>query len=304
VEDISVPARAAGNEISIHQGSGMVYGGKIKIEANVDLSKNQWEMDTKISGLDIGKAAESFLAQGAIVGSADVNVKAKGNFGTLMMMFANGDFRTSEGYLHEFDVLKNMTNDGRVSFQEARGSFYWDGGELWLNPGTQATAKPGDFLYKYLAVNGSMGLKDKGLGLNFNGRFNIRALGMILGSLRGLFQLMTGSLTGGGQIVRQAVGKMVGIDERDFQDVSFQLKGGWKELQLLNLKIDKPLEGYLPFRASDSDPEGKEDSRRIQFNIKIPTGSGGSEDGENARDQFKRQLLDNLLNWPIERRTP
>ena len=45
-------------------------------------------------------------------------------------------------------------------------------------------------------------------------------------------------------------------------------------------------------------PDRKENDRKIQFNIKIPTGPGG-EDGEDAGDQFKRQLLDNLLNWSL-----
>jgi hypothetical protein len=220
-----------------------------------------------------------------------------------MMAFANGDFRAGEGYLHEFDVLKSIADDGRVSFEEIRGSFFWDGGNLWLNPGSQATAKPGDALYKYLAVNGPMGLNNRTLGLDFNGRFNVQALNTVLGALRGLFQLTTGTLTGGGQLVRQAVGRMVGITDRDFQDVSFQLRGSWDELQLLNLKIDKPLEGYLPIRTSDSLPTHREDNRKIKFNIKIPTGPGG-EDEENAQDQFKRQLLDNLLNWTIDSDIP
>ncbi|MCL2009145.1 MAG: hypothetical protein FWG71_01195 [Synergistaceae bacterium] len=304
VKDIHIPISVSGDMAVIHQASGKAYDGEITADGGVDLSKQQWGMNARVSGIDMGKAVRPFLEQGEIVGSADINLRVRGDYGILMMMFANGDFRTSEGYLREFDALKRITDDGSVSFQEARGSFFWDGGELWLNPGTQATAKPGDVLYRFLSVNGSMGLKEKGLNLNFQGRFNVQALDTLISGLRGLFQLTTGSLaaTGGRQFITQTVGRMVGLAERDFQNVSFQLRGDWSGLQLLNLKIDKPLENFIPFRASDSLPERRdmENDKRIQFNIKIPTGSGGGADDEGARDQFMRQLLDNLLNWAID----
>ena len=300
-EEISIPIHMANGRVAIHQASGMAYGGKITINADVDLSRSQWVMNANVSGLDIGEAARPFLPEGEIVGSVDINVRARGDYGALMIVFANGDFRTSEGYLHKFDVLERITEDGRVSFREVRGSFFWDGNDLWLNPGTQATAQRGDILYRSLSVNGPMGLGGGGLGLNFNGRFNVEALDTVLSGMRGLFELTSGSLTGGRQLVRRAIGRYLGIADRDFQEVSFQLRGSWSELQLLNLMIDMPLENFVPVRASDSPAERRARERdRIQFNLRIPTGRGTGGEDEDARDQFRRQLLDNLLNWPFD----
>ena len=111
---------------------------------------------------------------------------------------------------------------------------------------------------------------------------------------------MTGTLTGGGdfggQILRSALGRMIGLQNRDFQDVTFQLKGSWKELQLLNLKIDKSLETYLPLKKMNAEEENEEKERKIQFHLRIPVGPGGEGDDENPEDQVKRQFLDNLLN--------
>ena len=299
VNNVSIPISVSNGNVVIRQGSGMIYDGKITFDADVDLSRSQWEMSAHVSGMDIGKAAGPFLPQGRIVGSADINLKGRGDYGTLMMMFVNGDFHTGEGYLHEFDFLNRIDDDGQVSFQEIRGSFFWDGNELWLNPGTQATAKPRDFLYRYLTVSGPMGLRGRELGLDFHGSFNVEALNLILGAMRGVFDLTTGSLTGGKQLVRQAIGRMIGLADRDFQDVSFQLRGTWAGLQLLNLEIDRSLEGVIPVRASDRLPERRVDDRRVQFNINIPVGRGSGE-GVDAAEQFKRQLLDNLLNWTID----
>jgi hypothetical protein len=296
VRDISLPIRVEGERAALRNGAGFVFGGKIGLNADVEMPDQKWSATTKITGLDIGQAAKPFMSQGAIVGSADINVRLKGDYGALMMVFANGDFKTGEGYIHQFDILNSIAKDGRISFSEIRGSFFWDGGDLWLNPGTQATAKEKDPLYRYFSVNGPLGVMGKGLALNCKGRFDVHALDMLLGALKGAFQLMTGGLTGGGQLLRQAVGKLVGYTEHDFQDVTFQLKGSWKDLQLLNLTIDKSLENYLPLKNSDEMQQPTKDDRKIQFNITIPTGPGGGGDGEDTQDQFKKQLIDNIFN--------
>jgi hypothetical protein len=296
LRNIALPIRVEGDQATIRNGTGLVYDGKIDVEADVSMPDQKWSATTKITGLDIGQAAEPFMKEGAVVGSADVNIRLKGDYGALMMVFANGDFRAGEGYIHRFGILDKIAEDGRISFKEIRGSFFWDGKDLWLNPGTQATAKERDPLYRYFAINGPLGLMGKGLGLNCKGRFDIHALDILLGALKSAFQLMTGGLSGGGQILRQAVGKLVGYTERDFQDVTFELKGSWQELQLLNLKIDKSLENYLPInQLNEKDTQIKENQKKIQFNITVPTGPGG-DDETDAQGQFKKQLIDNIFN--------
>jgi hypothetical protein len=296
IQDISLPIRVEGERATVRNGAALVCGGKIDVTADVNMPEQKWSATTKVTGLDIGQAAGPFMTEGAIVGSADINVRLKGDYGALMMVFANGDFKAGEGYIHQFDVLNTIAKDGRISFKEIRGSFFWDGSDLWLNPGTQATAKERDPLYRYFSINGPLGVMGKGLALNCKGRFDIHALDVLLGALKSAFQLMTGGLTGGGQLLRQAVGKLVGYTEHDFQDVTFQLKGSWKELQLLNLTIDKSLEGYLPLINGDEMQQPlKENNKKIQFNISIPTGPGGGDD-EDTQEQFKKQLIDNIFN--------
>jgi hypothetical protein len=295
LRDVFLPIRVSEGRALVRNGAGAVYGGKIDVSADISLPDQQWAAAAKISGLDLGRATQPFLSRGAIVGSADINVQLRGNYGSLMMVFADGDFRSGEGYIHKFDALKNIAKDGRVSFEEIRGSFFWDGNDLRLNPGTQVTAKPGGPLYKYFAVNGPLGVSGKGLDLDCKGRFDIQALNTVLGALKEVFQLMTGTLTGSGQLLRQAVGKLVGYSERDFEDVTFRLKGSGQELQLLNLTIDKSFEEYLPLRNDAATQQRKENERKIRFNLNIPTGPGGDDD-LSPQDQFKKQLLDNLLN--------
>ena len=302
VENVSVPINVSNGAITVRQGAGTIHEGQISINADVNLPGRNWTMTASLAGMNIGKAVAPFLEQGGISGSAYANVSARGDFGALMMMFANGDFRTSAGYIYDFAALKMIDDDGRVPFQEARGSFFWDGGDLWFNPGTQVNAEPGDYLYRFMAITGSLGLGGRPLRLDFNGNFNVEALNIVLGAMRGAFDLTSGSLTDGGrQIARRAIGRAIGLTERDFQNVSFQLRGSWDALQLLNLRIDRSLEGFIPTRNLDDMPERerRRDSRRLQFNLNIPVGRGGGN-GENATEQFKRQLIDNILNWTLD----
>ena len=67
-------------------------------------------------------------------------------------------------------------------------------------------------------------------------------------------------------------------------------------MNLLNLKIDKSLEGFLPLKIqNETEQQIKENQKKIQFNITIPTGPGGGDETD-AQEQFKKQLIDNIFN--------
>jgi hypothetical protein len=303
MRDVSLPLCLLGDQVTLRDGTARLFDGAVSLSADVNLPDQQWRASVKIEGLDLGQAAEPFMSQGAIAGSADVSVSANGDYGTLMMVFARGDFKSGSGYIHEFSALDAVTKDGRLPFEEIRGSFFWDGKDLWLNPGSQATAPPGAPLYRYFALNGSLGIPGTGLGLMCQGRFDVQALNTVLGALKSAFQYMTGTLSGGGSLggslLRGVAAKVVGYTEHDFQDVTFQLKGSWQALQLLNLKISKSLEGYLPLSGMNDNPapEGKDAERKFQINLRIPTGPGSTEDGEDTENQIKKQILDNLIKF-------
>jgi hypothetical protein len=301
MRDVFLPLCLLGDQVTLRDGTARLFDGAVSISADVALPDQQWRATVKVAGLDIGQAAQPFLSQGEIVGSADVSVSANGDYGTLMMVFAKGDFRSGNGYIGKFRALDAVTKDGRLPFAEIRGSFFWDGKDLWLNPGSQVTAPPGAPLYRSFAINGSLGIPGTGLGLMCQGRFDIQALDTVLGALKSAFQYMTGTLSSGGSLggslLRGAAAKVVGYTEHDFQDVTFQLKGNWKELQLLNLTISKSLEGYLPLSDMNESTEEKETERKFRFNLRIPTGPGGTEDGDDTKNQFKKQLLDNIFQF-------
>ena len=230
------------------------------------------------------------------MGSADANIEMKGSFGLFPTSFASGNLTTSRGYLHKMSMLNRVTPTKRISFENIRSTFFWNGTDLFLNPGTQVTAGPDEPLYRYFSVNGSMGIPGK--GLLFQGRFDLKILDQFLGAMKGVFQYMTNTLVSGGTagFLRDAAGKMLGIKKRDYQDVSFTLANSWQELRLLDLKTTKSLQDYLPVERLNKEDQQKDD-RQFKLHLKFPTGPG-SHDPEDAStsDQFKEQLIDNLFN--------
>ena len=304
VTDIALPFRVSGGKATLSGGRAVFCKGSVRADADVNLAESKWQGTARVSGVDLGDLTRPFLPEGELVGSADANVRLKGNFGALMMVFANGSFTTSGGYLHKVEMIETISPIKRITFEAIRGTFFWDGSDLWLNPGTQATAGPGEPLYRYFSVNGPLGIPgkgdkgdkgDKGLKLVCKGRFDVQMLNKVLGAMKGVFQYFTGGLSNT-NLLKSVLGEALGVNKRDFQDVSFVLAGGWSNLQLLNLRIDKPLKDYLPLEKLNRTEEQRGDGAQFRLNLKFPTGPG-SKGGENrTEDQLKDQLLDNLLN--------
>ena len=135
----------------------------------------------------------------------------------------------------------------------------------------------------------------KGLDLRFDGRFDLKILDQLLGAMKGVFQYMTGNLAQ--SVLRDAAGRILGVKRRDFQNVSFRLANSWNELRLLDMKITKPIEDFLPIDMLNKDEEKQRDDTQFKLNLKIPVGKGDpSVEEESAGDQFKQQLIDNLFN--------
>ena len=297
IKDISLPLTysTAKNKIELKNAKATLSDGIINSNANVDLNKKLWNGKVKVSHLDLGKLAQPFLPEGELVGSVDCEVNAKGDFGIMMSSFANGKFSTTPGYIHKMAIIDKVTPSKKITFEEISGSFFWDGKDVFLNPGTRAVADSKEGLYRYFNVNGSLGIPGKNLQLLCDGRFDLKILDQLLGAMKGVFQYMTGGLAR--NVLKDAAGRVLGVKRKDFQNVSFTLSNSWTDLRLLNLKITKPIEDFLPIDILNRDEEKQKDDTQFRLNLKFPTGKGEkSVEEESTGEQFKQQLIDNLFN--------
>ena len=305
VRNISVPVvyRPSVNKVEMKNASAKLSDGEISSGFEYDITPASWKGNVKVAHLDFGKLAAPFLPEGELVGSIDAEVSMKGRQGTnkngmMETSYANGKFSTTPGYFHKMGLLETITPTKRISFENISGTFFWNGNDIFLNPGTGAKAGSDEPLYRYVSVNGSLGVPGKGLKLLCDGRFDLKILDQLLGAMKGVFQYMTGSL--GRSVLKDAAGRVLGIKRRDFQNVSFTLANSWDNLRMENLKITKPIEDFLPIDILNRDAEEQKNDTQFKLKVKIPVGPGSrSVEDESTSDQLKEQMIDNLFNWGL-----
>ncbi len=298
IKNIFMPViyMTSNNKIRMKKGSIKLYDGVVNTDFDLDLNKSEWEGKVDVSHLDFGKLATPFMPEGELVGTVDGQVNMKGHYGGMMAMsFANGKFSTSSGYVHKLAMIENISPTKRISFEKINGTFFWDGTDLFLNPGTGARAGVDEPMYRYFMINGSCGIPGKGLNLLCDGRFDLKLLDQFLGAMKGVFQYMTGGLTR--NVLKDAASRAMGLQGRDLQNVSFTLSNSWNNLRIENLKVTKPIEDFLPIDVLNGDEEKQKSEAKFNIRLKIPTGPG-EKSGEDisTTEQFKKQLIDNLFN--------
>ena len=300
INNINLPVTylTSKNKVEMTNGRASLSGGDIKTAFAADLSgkETEWNGSVKVAHLDFGKLAAPFMPEGELVGSVDAQITIKGSstMGT-SLSFADGKFKTGPGCLRKMAILDKITPTKQISFEEISGSFFWNGNDLFLNPGTGARAGLDEPLYRYFTINGPCGLPGKGMRLLCDGRFDLKILDQLLGAMKGVFQYMTGSLAR--NVLRDAASRVMGIKRKDFQNVSFTLANSPADPHLRDLKVTKPIEDFLPIDILNNDKEKQKESAQFKMSIKIPVGKGApSAEDESAADQFKQQLIDNLFN--------
>ncbi|MBQ7545058.1 MAG: hypothetical protein IJT02_08985 [Synergistaceae bacterium] len=297
VTDITLPVTysPSTNRVELRKAGAKLSDGTIDTGFEYDIAKSSWKGSVKVMHLDFGKLANKFLPEGELVGSVDAQVSMKGQQGMMNTSFASGKFSTTPGYFHKMAFLDKVTPTKRISFENISGSFFWNGTDVFLNPGTRARAGNDEPLYRYVDLNGSLGVPGKGLNLVCDGRFDLKILDQFLGAMKGVFQYVTGGVAR--NVLKDAAGRVLGLKRRDFQNVSFTLANSWQNLRLLNLKITKPIEDFLPIDILNRDEEKQRDDTQFKMRLRIPTGKGDkSVEEESTTDQFKEQLIDNLFN--------
>ena len=297
VKNITLPVTysPSTNKVELRRARAELSDGTIDTGFEYDITKSSWKGNVKVMHVDFGKLANKFLPEGELVGSVDAQVSMKGQQGVMNTSFASGKFSTTPGYFHKMAFLDKVTPTKRISFENISGTFFWNGTDVFLNPGTRARAGDDEPLYRYVDLNGSLGVPGKGLKLLCDGRFDLKILDQFLGAMKGVFQYMTGGVAR--NVLKDAAGRVLGLKRRDFQNVSFTLANSWQSPQLLNLKITKPIEDFLPIDILNRDEEKQRDDTQFKLRLRIPTGKGDkSVEEESAGEQFKEQLIDNLFN--------
>jgi|GEM_PF-6967707 len=306
IRSVSLPLKVDGPSLKVSGGKAEMYGGRGDVDLSVDLTRNSWKGKVEVKGIDVKPLLEDGAdLPGTISGDADLKLDLSGVAGRAFLFNVTGFLRGRSVELIDFSVLKSVTKGAPLRVKDLAASFNIDGQELYILPGSRASAWPGDDFYRYLDVSGSawrsesnsMGDKRESLDLSCSGEVNLKALNALLGAMRSLLEATIENIKDPRSLATDLLAGIVGgYSAKDFREISLHVGGGWDSPVISDLKIGE--KGGLGGLGTGLPTNGKGGETKIRIQIDIPTGEGGGEETD-AGDQVKQQILENLLKQVI-----
>jgi hypothetical protein len=191
--------------------------------------------------------------------------------------------------------MERINKEKKFEFHSISGGFFFTGNDVLITSGTSINAPPNNDFYRYIRFSGPLGIKGKGMNLNFSARIDFAILKIIIKAFEGLISIASGGNTASNP-TRAVVERILGIKTRSFNNVTFDMQGGWGDPVLNNLKIDKQMTGVHKW-GKKAESENETNKKKFSFSVNIPVGPGSSE--SNAKDNFQKSLLDVLFDSVI-----
>lgn len=292
-ENLQIPFVLLEGYLTVEDGKGSLYGGSMETQWTLGLGEEQWGGNISVREADLASAVrDAFNPEGQVSGIADFRLHLSGIYGKAFLLNGTGALNVKDGQIKGFSKQEELVEV--LDFRSLSANFSIDGKTLYILPGSRVSAPPGNSLYRYVSLDGSI-VPGGPLDLSGYGDVNLQSLNAFLGGLQGLFAAGDNS----GERIQQFVSGLLGgvTNARNFCEVEFAIDGDWKNPQLTELRT-VPTSGskaISPIPISPSDPDEKSDPGRISLKIEIPTGEGSTGETNGMGDQIKQQLLDQIL---------
>ena len=309
--DLNAPFYIADGYAVMEDVKAVCGGGSLSGGAGYDIAKSVWGCNLALLSADVQTLHKEALPwlKGLVTGKADFKVRAGGESGRLSTVRGGGVLFMDKGQIASFDAMeaaRKYIGSKPLRYDKIRTSFTFDGGNLTLLPGSQATAPRGDPVYRTVMLDGTL-YHDKKLSFFAMGRVNIRALNALLGAFQGLVKIGTDYNTSGSidsnELIQNFLGGVLsGYAKNDFRFVSMNFGGTLDAPTYSNIKIDRNVkrksgDSVIPKSAGDPDEKILSDGD-LTFRLKfeIPVGPGTSQNPEGyLRGQAVEQTISNLL---------
>ncbi len=292
MNNLVIPFTLKGNKIISQGASAGIYGGKALMEGNIDMDKAKWEMGLTLKDADLARFSLDFKEfKVNSTGKGDLEIALSGILGKVYLLSGTGSLALRDGTVGGFDTLKSLTQDGILKYRNLNTCFNLDGGNVYLLPGSRASAYPEDKVYKYLSFSGALGGPHTNMDLKCSGQINTQALNALQGVIQGIVRSGNG---GDANLLLQdfLAGLVGGYSGPDFRKINFELVGTWSKPALYSLEVDNSTTSASSIPQDDA--PGMPNQKEIKFEVSIPTGEG-TDTSESAGDQFKKQVMENLL---------
>lgn len=309
-KDVKAPFFVSQNYIIIEDLNAATNGGKLTGGVGFDLKDNEWGGNLTVMSTDVQalvKQAAPHL-EGTITGRGDLKIRGGGEMGRGSTIKAGGALYLHSGEITSFDAIetaKKFTGGKPLRFETVQATFTYDGGDLNILPGSQATAPKNDPLYRYVMLDGYVSREDE-IRLFAMGKVNIRALNSLIGAFQGLVAVgadLTAGQLDKGEVLQNVLGGVLsGFAKNEFRFVTMNIGGTVKDPSFYNVRVQEAVsqssaKDSIP--TSNSDPDEKsltqEGNTTFRFKFEIPVGPGNGGSGGDAKGQVFEQTLENLL---------
>ncbi len=294
---VSLPLSINGHNLTVKDGRARVYGGSGTIDLDVDLTKNVWKGRAEVKSADLGALVKDGAdLPGSMTGSVDLRLDMSGIAGRAFLMDFSGFLKGRSMELSDFAVLQNVTKGKPLKIRDLSANFNIDGRDLYILPGSRASAWPGDEVFRYLEVSGTVSSgKAEALNLSCGGEINLNALNAFLGAMRSVFKATIENVKDPRSLATDLLAGFIGgYSSQEFREIRLHLGGNWESPVISKLRISEKQSvggGLDELPSSNGEP-------KIRIKIDIPTGEGGGSEVE-AGDQVKQQIMENLLKQVV-----
>ena len=285
-------------------------GGTITGGVGFDMKRNGWGGNLTVMSTDVSELMKQALPEmkGKITGVGDLKVRGGGEMGRASTIRGGGAIAMRKGEISGFEAVetaKKYTKGKPLLYETINATFTYDGGDINLLPGSQATAPIGDPVYRYVMLDGYMSRKGA-LSMFAMGKVNIRALNSLLGAFQGLvsagMDLASGTFDKT-ELVQNVLGGVIsGIAKNEFRFVTMNINGTREKPTFSNIKVGKAVtqtsaKDAIP--TNQSDPDDKDSANTgnftLKFKFEVPVGPGYSSSKGDAKGQVVEQTLENVL---------
>jgi translocation and assembly module TamB len=297
--NIVLPVELVDDKLVSSNGTASLYGGKVKNKGSLNLANLSFNDEAEISGTDVDALMkDAFALKGNITAKADLTARVSGSFGADGIKYSGkGLLKTGQGSVTGFKIVDLITAVHGVKglrFASAFAPFNLETGRLILNKDTLIKAPEGDPLYRHFSANGTVGPEDN-LNLNCSGKVNVKVVNAVLGGAAGGAAGLTMTQGIAGILEGALKGSQAGMQEDDFRDISFTLKGTFDKPGISNLKVSAPEKQVTTTQPAEQELTPTEKLKE-QLPVKqetAPTQEKPQE--ENIEEKIKQEIFKKIF---------
>lgn len=309
-KDINAPFFISKNYLMVEDLSANVCGGSLNGGVGLDFKGSKWGGSVTVVSSDLETLAKQALPdlKGRITGKGDLKIRGGGETGRMSTIKGGGALKLSDGEVTSFDAIetaKKYTGGKPLRFHNVQAAFTYDGGDINILPGSQATAPKNDTVYNYVMLDGFISRK-KELSLFSMGKINIRALNSLIGAFGSIANAGSDIISGrvdSSELLPSVVGGVIkGLARSEFRFVTLNVGGTTEDPDFYNIKVQgttMQTSAKEAIPTSNSDPDARSLSKkgnttfRFKFEIPVGPGNGGSSDAASKGQSFEN-LFSNI----------